>query len=65
MTGTVTELFNPRLDVWAQHFSFVRETSEIVGKTPTGRATVQRLALNRSHVIRARRRWLMSGWLPT
>jgi hypothetical protein len=65
MTGTFVQLFNPRLHIWAQHFTFIRETGQIFGRTPTGRATVRRLDLNRSHVLRARRRWVMSGWLPT
>ena len=64
-TGQVAELFNPRNDRWSEHFVFVAEAREIVGITSTGRATVRRLDLNRSHVLRARQRWVMSGWLPT
>jgi hypothetical protein len=37
-------LFNPRRERWAEHFLF--RGVRIMGITPTGRATVQVLAMN-------------------
>ena len=37
-SGKIVELFNPRADDWGKHFAIV--AGEIVGLTPTGRATV-------------------------
>jgi hypothetical protein len=44
-TGNETPLFNPRHDSWPEHFRWERVT--VVGLTPTGRATVSALRLNR------------------
>ena len=41
--GKVVELFNPRRDVWVEHFSF--EGPVIVGITASGRATVRVLCI--------------------
>ena len=38
-------LFQPRKDRWEDHFAFMRTTSELRGKTATGRATVSRLKI--------------------
>lgn len=50
-------LFNPRRDVWEQHFRVDAESGSIAGLTPAGRATVVRLRLNRPRHVNARRRW--------
>lgn len=63
-SGLDVPLFNPRRDVWDEHFVFTVETGEIVGRTPTGRATVLRLGLNRAHAVRARGIWALRGWFP-
>lgn len=42
--GSIVTLFNPRTQVWFDHFDFRGPT--IVGLTPTGRATVQTLGMN-------------------
>ncbi len=44
-TGNETPLFNPRRDSWPEHFRWERVT--VVGLTPTGRATISALRLNR------------------
>lgn len=38
-------LFNPRLQNWGEHFE-MKESGEIIGKTETGRATVDALKMN-------------------
>ena len=55
------DLFNPRLDVWHEHFSLVEETGEIEGSTASGRATVSRLHINSKAQVEARRQWLRLG----
>lgn len=44
-TGEVVSIFNPRQQVWKQHF--VWKDVQVVGLTATGRATVKALDLNR------------------
>lgn len=43
-TGLVTPLFNPRAQVWREHFEI--EKHQFVGLTPEGRATIKLLQLN-------------------
>src|SRR5262245_52493089 len=40
LTGELVRLFNPRYQVWTEHFVWTPEGDRIVGMTPTGRATV-------------------------
>jgi len=63
-TGVVAPLFNPRQQAWTAHFVWSEEGTRIVGLTPIGRATVAALDLNRSLLVRARRRWIAAGWHP-
>jgi hypothetical protein len=53
-TGKMERLFNPRSDVWIEHFSWSNDCTVIVGKTPTGRATIDRLKMNRPGLQRQR-----------
>lgn len=48
-------LFHPRIDRWEQHFAWSHDASLVLGLTPTGRATVQALRLNREGVVNLRR----------
>ena len=43
-TRELVPLFHPRRDRWADHFAW--EGTTVVGRTPTGRATVKLLAMN-------------------
>jgi hypothetical protein len=63
-TGEVVPLFNPRTQVWAEHFAWSEDGTEIIGRTACGRATVDALHLNRELVVLARRRWVSVGWHP-
>jgi len=63
-TGELVRLFNPRLQRWNEHFAWTPEGDQIIGQTLTGRATVSALKLNRSTLVRARRRWVSAGWHP-
>ncbi len=48
-------LFHPRRQRWRDHFAWDDECRQIVGLTPTGRATVEALQLNRPSLINLRR----------
>lgn len=54
VTGTVVPLFNPRKDHWETHFTWDHESLRIEGLTPTGRATVRLLRLNRNELVNLR-----------
>ncbi len=57
-------LFNPRHQVWAEHFSWSSDGVRVIGKTPTGRCTVEGLSLNSEFRMRARSMWAEAGWHP-
>jgi len=63
-TRVSAPLFNPRRQAWAEHFAWVKGGAHVVGQTPTGRATVEALGLNRPLLVRARLRWISAGWHP-
>jgi hypothetical protein len=63
-SGEVVRLFNPRRQSWNEHFAWSEEGDLIIGLTPTGRATVQALKLNRPTLVRARQAWVSVGWHP-
>ncbi len=54
-TGTSTPLFHPRFDSWEEHFGWSEDFTQIIGQTPTGRATVELLELNRTGLVNVRR----------
>ena len=60
----VVPLFSPRAHRWGEHFAWGEDGSLIVGLTPTGRATIAALHLNRPLLMSARRRWVLAGWHP-
>jgi HNH endonuclease len=57
-------LFNPRTQVWEEHFRWAKDRQTIVGRTPMGRATVVALDMNNDLHRQARRLWFETGWLP-
>lgn len=63
-TGEIAPLFNPRLQRWAEHFIWADDGANIVGLTPTGRATVSALSLNTEFRVRTRALWVEVGWHP-
>lgn len=63
-SGERTLLFNPRSQVWDEHFAWADSGVRIVSKTAIGRATVVALRLNRSPLISAHRVWVSVGWHP-
>ncbi|MEZ4295962.1 MAG: HNH endonuclease signature motif containing protein [Polyangiaceae bacterium] len=63
-TGETVRLFDPRRQVWREHFSWSEAGDIIVGKTPAGRATIAAVRLNRAELVEARRGWVIAGWHP-
>jgi hypothetical protein len=63
-TQRIVPLFNPRTQIWAEHFEWAEEGIVIRGKTPTGRATVAALNVNHPDIVAARRLWVIAGWHP-
>ena len=55
VTGIVVPLFHPRQHRWSHHFLWSQDDTFVVGRTPIGRATVERLRLNREGVVNLRR----------
>jgi hypothetical protein len=57
-------LFHPRLQHWQEHFSWNEDFTLMIGMTPSGRATVVALHLNRPGVVNLRRLLLLVGEHP-
>jgi hypothetical protein len=57
-TAMIAPLFNPRADRWDEHFRIDFDRAEIVGLTPSGRATAARLDMNSPRQIMARAVWI-------
>jgi hypothetical protein len=64
VTGEVVRLFDPRHQVWGEHFGWSLEGDRILGLTPVGRATAAALNLNRPALVKARQAWVAVGWHP-
>lgn len=64
ITGEVIRLFNPRQQIWKDHFCWNNTGDLIVGLTPVGRGTVAALNLNRPLLVLARQSWVSVGWHP-
>lgn len=63
-TSEIVTLFNPRGESWDEHFRWNEDGTEIIGLTPTGRATVAALKLNNPVIVVTRRLWISAGWWP-
>ncbi len=63
-TGAIVPLFNPRTQRWNDHFEWIDEGRKLFGKTEIGRATIERLGMNRERVIVDREHWIRAGSHP-
>ena len=61
-SGEEVPLFNPRTQVWADHFRW--DAEQVVPLTSTGRATVAALALNRPVILAIRQEEAIRGRHP-
>lgn len=69
-TKLETPIFQPRQQVWAEHFIWTADGIKIVSLTSIGRATCNRLDLNDEFhndefIQRARCFWVRGGWHPS
>jgi len=64
VTGSIAPLFHPRSQRWIEHFAWSTERTHVIGITPTGRATVAKLQLNREPVVNFRRILVTAGEHP-
>ena len=55
-------LYHPRHDTWQDHFHWQGVT--VIGKTPTGRATIAALDMNRPLILSIRREEVLLGRHP-
>lgn len=61
-TRTLVPLFHPRRDRWDEHFGW--RGPRLVGRTPTGRATIRVLAVNDPAAVELRRALIAEGRFP-
>jgi hypothetical protein len=64
LTNEMIALFNPRVQVWREHFAWSDDGTQVIGRTAGGRATVMALRLNHAIPVEARRLWVKAGWHP-
>jgi len=62
VTRQIIRLFNPRRDVWTEHFAW--QGPELVGLTSLGRVTVHVLAVNLDFRVALRRALIHEGVFP-
>jgi len=61
-TGSIVVLFHPRTDLWKEHFAW--DDYQLVGRTPSGRATIAAFDLNHERRVRIRQAEQMFGLFP-
>lgn len=64
ITATSVPLFHPQLQLWQEHFAWSDDATEIIGRSPVGRATIGALRMNRPAMIRVRRMWVAMSEHP-
>jgi hypothetical protein len=64
VTGQHVPLYHPRRQRWSEHFAWSSDFALIVGLSPTGRATVETLCLNREGLVNLRRVLFGAGEHP-
>jgi HNH endonuclease len=64
VTNELTPLFNPRLNIWHENFSWVNYGTIIEGISLVGSVTIIALRLNNLDIVTARALWIEVGWHP-
>lgn len=64
LTDKTVPLYHPRRDNWHEHFEWNHDYTLLIGLTPTGRATVEALDLNREGVVNLRQVMSLAGKHP-
>jgi HNH endonuclease len=55
LSSNIVSLYHPRQQRWSEHFGWNEDFTLVIGLTPTARATVETLQLNREGVVNLRR----------
>ena len=63
-SGKNVFLFHPRRHLWADHFAWTDDATQILGLTRIGRATIEALQLNREALVNLRRVLVEAGEHP-
>jgi hypothetical protein len=63
-SGEIVRLFNPRTQIWQEHFEWIEDGIMLRGLTEVGRATIERLKINLPRIVDARRVWVEAGKHP-
>ncbi|HID53230.1 MAG TPA: HNH endonuclease [Anaerolineae bacterium] len=63
-TQQLTPLFHPHRQLWKEHFTWNEDGAQIMVLSPTGRATIGALRMNRPQLIHVRRMWVKMGEHP-
>lgn len=58
LTNLIVPLFHPIKQNWGDHFSWSENKTNIIGETPTGRATIELLKMNRPQLVFLREIWV-------
>ena len=64
ITQTSVRLFDPRNQVWAEHFQWSSDGLTIIGLSATGRTTIEALQFNRERILAIRAADLEVGRHP-
>ncbi len=62
LTGKNIRIFNPRTQIWREHFQWSQDEIQVIGITDVGRATVEALKMNNPFILPSRRFWVQAGW---
>ena len=54
VSQAIVSLYHPRQDCWTEHFQWSDDYTQVKGLTPVGRATVEKLQLNRVGLVNLR-----------
>ena len=61
---TEVSFYNPRKDIWREHFAWNEDFTEIIGLTAKARVTIKALKLNRKNVVNLRKVLVIVGEHP-
>ena len=64
VTQELVPLFHPLHEEWNHHFQWIENGNQLLGLTPSGRATINALRMNRDAIIQLRHYWGILGLHP-
>lgn len=64
VNGEMAPLYHPRRHPWQEHFTWNDDMTLMIGLSPTGRVSIEKLQLNRPGVVNLRRVLIAFGKHP-